>query len=78
MQERSSRQIGIVRCSQNANGESERRVVVTGMGVVSCLGHDPETFYNSLLEVSIAIRLAVLQCWYPHGGQWQELHDSHT
>ncbi|KAJ7520052.1 hypothetical protein O6H91_20G065000 [Diphasiastrum complanatum] len=28
----------------------ERRVVVTGMGVVSCLGHDPEIFYNNLLE----------------------------
>lgn len=26
-----------------------RRVVVTGMGVVSCLGQDPETFYNNLL-----------------------------
>lgn len=26
-----------------------RRVVVTGMGVVSCLGHDPDTFYNNLL-----------------------------
>ena len=26
-----------------------RRVVITGMGVVSCLGHDPDTFYNALL-----------------------------
>jgi 3-oxoacyl-(acyl-carrier-protein) synthase len=24
-------------------------VVVTGQGVVSSLGHDPETFYNNLL-----------------------------
>ena len=30
----------------------ERRVVVTGMGVVSCLGHDPDEFYNNLLEAS--------------------------
>ncbi len=28
----------------------QRRVVVTGMGVVSCLGHDPQTFYDNLLE----------------------------
>jgi hypothetical protein len=27
----------------------QRRVVVTGMGVVSCLGHDPDTFYDNLL-----------------------------
>eukprot|EP00249_Psilotum_nudum_P023385 c28853_g1_i3 orf=238-1935(-) len=27
-----------------------RRVVVTGMGVVTCLGQDPQTFYNNLLE----------------------------
>ena len=27
-----------------------RRVVVTGMGVVSCLGHDPDSFYNNLLD----------------------------
>ncbi len=28
----------------------ERRVVVTGMGVVSCLGHDANTFYDNLLD----------------------------
>ncbi len=28
---------------------SKKRVVVTGLGVVSCLGHDPETFYQNLL-----------------------------
>lgn len=27
-----------------------RRVVVTGMGVVSCLGHDADSFYANLLE----------------------------
>lgn len=27
-----------------------RRVVVTGMGVVSSLGHDADTFYENLLE----------------------------
>lgn len=26
-----------------------RRVVVTGMGVVSCLGHEHDEFYNNLL-----------------------------
>jgi len=28
----------------------QRRVVVTGMGVVTPLGHDVDTFYNNLLE----------------------------
>ncbi|CAL0304822.1 unnamed protein product [Lupinus luteus] len=28
----------------------ERRVVVTGMGVVTSLGHDPDVFYNNLLD----------------------------
>lgn len=28
----------------------QRRVVVTGMGVVTPLGHDPDIFYNNLLE----------------------------
>ncbi|KAL0346790.1 UNVERIFIED_CONTAM: 3-oxoacyl-[acyl-carrier-protein] synthase II, chloroplastic [Sesamum calycinum] len=28
----------------------QRRVVVTGMGVETPLGHDPDTFYNNLLE----------------------------
>ncbi|MQM05500.1 hypothetical protein Taro_038313 [Colocasia esculenta] len=28
----------------------QRRVVVTGMGVVTPLGHDPDSFYNNLLE----------------------------
>lgn len=29
---------------------SKRRIVVTGLGVVSCFGNDPEKFYASLLE----------------------------
>lgn len=28
----------------------QRRVVVTGTGVVTPLGHDPDVFYNNLLE----------------------------
>jgi len=28
----------------------QRRVVVTGLGVVTPLGHDPDTFYNNLLN----------------------------
>jgi 3-oxoacyl-[acyl-carrier-protein] synthase II len=28
----------------------QRRVVVTGMGVVTPLGHDPDVFYNNLLD----------------------------
>lgn len=30
-------------------GKEQQRVVVTGMGVVSCLGHDPDEFYDNLL-----------------------------
>lgn len=30
--------------------KNPRRVVVTGMGVVTPLGHDPDIFYNNLLE----------------------------
>lgn len=28
----------------------QRRVVVTGMGVMSPIGHEPDIFYNNLLE----------------------------
>jgi 3-oxoacyl-[acyl-carrier-protein] synthase II len=28
----------------------QRRVVVTGLGVVTPLGHDPDVFYNNLLD----------------------------
>ena len=35
---------------------AHRRVVVTGMGVVSCLGHDIDTFYDNLLEVKLDTR----------------------
>lgn len=28
----------------------QRRVVVTGMGVETSIGHDPDVFYNNLLE----------------------------
>lgn len=31
----------------------ERRVVITGMGVVSPLGNDVDEFYNNLLEVDM-------------------------
>lgn len=30
----------------------KRRVVVTGMGCVTALGHEPQEFYNNLLEVT--------------------------
>ena len=41
-------------CQAGANGKHnapERRVVVTGMGVVSSLGHEVEEFYDKLLQV---------------------------
>src|SRR5512137_449043 len=31
------------------SNSSERRVVITGLGVVSALGHDVETFWNNLV-----------------------------
>ncbi|RZR71271.1 hypothetical protein BHM03_00004295 [Ensete ventricosum] len=34
----------------------QRRVVVTGMGVVTPLGHDPDIFYNNLLEGVSGVR----------------------
>ena len=41
-------------CQASSNGKvpaKPRRVVVTGMGVVSSLGHDPDEFYSNLLQV---------------------------
>ncbi len=32
------------------HAQRQRRVVVTGMGVVSCLGHEVDEFYNNLLQ----------------------------
>ena len=40
-----------VTASAHANGKPQKRVVVTGMGVVSCVGQDVETFYSNLLAV---------------------------
>jgi len=34
-----------------------RRVVITGQGVVSSVGHDPEEFYNNLLAGKSGISL---------------------
>lgn len=34
----------------NKPAVKERRVVVTGMGVETPLGHDPDVFYNNLLD----------------------------
>ncbi len=35
----------------------QKRVVVTGMGIVSCLGNDPDTFYQRLLKGESGISL---------------------
>ncbi|MFT6406503.1 MAG: 3-oxoacyl-[acyl-carrier-protein] synthase-1, partial [Marinomonas primoryensis] len=35
-----------------------RRVVVTGLGIVSCLGNDKESVLNSLREGQSGIRFA--------------------
>lgn len=36
--------------NSNKPHTGQRRVVVTGMGVVTPLGHNPDAFYNSLLQ----------------------------
>ena len=36
--------------SKNNPPMEKRRVVVTGMGVETSLGHDPHTFYENLLQ----------------------------
>jgi 3-oxoacyl-[acyl-carrier-protein] synthase II len=41
-------QMGAVEIKRN--DVKQRRVVVTGMGVVTPLGHDPNEFYNNLLQ----------------------------
>ena len=50
----------------------QRRVVVTGMGVVSPLGHDPGVFYNNLLQgVSGVTRIEAFDCaQFPTVGNW--------
>lgn len=39
----------IAKSSNNSKDTPTRRVVVTGQGVVTSLGHDPDEFYNNLL-----------------------------
>lgn len=36
--------------TKNKPVTKQRRVVVTGLGVVTPLGHDPDVFYNNLLD----------------------------
>ena len=51
---RQQRSLGRIVCQAASNGKvpgKPRRVVVTGMGVVSTLGHDPDEFYSNLLQV---------------------------
>ena len=54
-----------VKVSASANADSrpqfgkgaEKRVVITGMGVVSSLGHDPDELYDNLLAGKSGISL---------------------
>lgn len=43
------RNVRVVARSSANHDQAPRRIVVTGMGVVSCLGHDVDEFYNNLL-----------------------------
>lgn len=40
---------------QHVQAKPKRRVVVTGLGCVTSLGHDPKEFYDNLLEVCPAL-----------------------
>ena len=56
---------GSVHVSASANADArpqfgkgaEKRVVITGMGVVSSLGHDPDELYDNLLAGKSGISL---------------------
>ncbi|KAK9830287.1 hypothetical protein WJX72_010820 [[Myrmecia] bisecta] len=48
-QQRTRQRMHIVARAGHSGPDGKRRVVVTGMGVVSCLGHDVDEFYNNLL-----------------------------
>ncbi|KAA8492465.1 3-oxoacyl-acyl-carrier-protein synthase I, chloroplastic [Porphyridium purpureum] len=41
---------------KNGKGEDMKRIVVTGTGVVSCFGTDPDVFYQSLLDGKSGVR----------------------
>lgn len=36
--------------------EKKKRIVITGMGVVSCFGNDVDSFYDSLLAGKSGVR----------------------
>lgn len=47
-----SRRAATIRASASAaeKRDPKKRVVITGMGIASCFGNDPEEYYNKLLE----------------------------
>ncbi|KAJ8908118.1 hypothetical protein NDN08_008213 [Rhodosorus marinus] len=45
-----------IRMSANTRLDGRKRVVITGQGVVSCFGTDPDVFYDSLLEGKSGVR----------------------
>ncbi|DBA90890.1 hypothetical protein WJX79_007143 [Trebouxia sp. C0005] len=51
--------------SHHLHNKPKRRVVVTGMGVVTSLGHDPHEFYDNLLEGKSGI--TTIDKWDTHG-----------
>lgn len=51
-----SQQRLVVRAAVSSD-QAPRRVVVTGLGVVSSLGHEPDEFYNNLLAGTSGISL---------------------
>eukprot|EP00898_Chlorokybus_atmophyticus_P008992 jgi/Chlat1/9094/Chrsp97S08413 len=46
-----------------SNGDPKTRVVITGMGLVSCFGNDVDTFYNNLLDGKSGIQ--TISGWDP-------------
>ena len=55
--------------------QPKRRVVVTGLGVVSCLGHEHGEFYDNLLAGKSGISL--IEVWGCGGGVGREKSFAH-
>merc|ERR1712038_255442 len=46
-----------VMCAVARETDPKKRVVITGMGVVSCFGNDPDVFYDKLLAGTSAVEM---------------------
>ncbi|MCU7816219.1 MAG: beta-ketoacyl-[acyl-carrier-protein] synthase family protein [Candidatus Thiodiazotropha sp. (ex Rostrolucina anterorostrata)] len=49
-------QMDVMDMNANVKNRNKQRVVITGMGIVSCLGSDVSTFFSNLLKAESGIR----------------------